>query len=854
MKIKYIKTTAILNLSFALLLFSFSSCNQEEIRPREFPRLETLAVTEVDSTGATFNAKIISLGNQSIEEYGFVWGSSGSTNIDLGEWKTIAGSPSSSLFSARIPATLAKNKSYYVKAYTKTQDYKNYGLAVNFVSQGSNGPEIESFSPSHADIGDTITVVGKNFSVLENTTSASIGGVKSDPILMNHDSIQFIVPDTITSESSEISISVSGNISKAKTLFTINPPEIFSVSPTEVINNTLITIKGKNFGFGPAHVLFGETEGNVVQVSKDEIRVRFPTNLSTGFTPLSLNLYGRTVFAEEEIENKSVYIKDYLPKTGTWNDEIEIKLQNYNPINQTKVYFNAIPAIILGSTDSSLRVKVPLELLHETSSIKVVSGLSEFTSKVHFHLNKPEITDFFPKEVAYGGTLKVMGKNFHPTASYNAIAVSGTLKNFEIRSATSTELTVLISRFVTTPFLLEVTIGDMVGVSEEEFSIIPAEIESISPKNISYNDTVSIRGKGFSAYYTNYVYLSDYTCNVRYNSDSLVKFIVPSYGLEDPDGQLEMKIGTQNLTSDNLSFIWHKTLEIDDAARDCPAGFQIEDNYYYYYGLGIGTLGQAYGSYSDQDFFRYNINTNRVNKINNFPGNSFNYGVAFAHNGKGYIGLGIEEYSDAGSKNIWEYNPENDSWVVVDKFPYGNLAYPVNFVVDQYLYVGLGELDGVPTQKFWRWDIEQKLWEEVAEFPGEKRYGAASFAINNKAYVGFGGQYPQSWDHFNDFWSFDPATNTWKKIASPVSDGYSFSSTFTLNGYGYVVGGIMSSGNQRSLVYKYNPDTDIWSQQASFGGGERGFGAGFSYQGYGYFLYGGGRSDVWKYDPSLERN
>lgn len=63
-----------------IILFS---CNKEN--QFKYPFVFTGDVTNIDSTGATFYAKIVEAGGREITEYGFVWDSLTNPTIDNSE-------------------------------------------------------------------------------------------------------------------------------------------------------------------------------------------------------------------------------------------------------------------------------------------------------------------------------------------------------------------------------------------------------------------------------------------------------------------------------------------------------------------------------------------------------------------------------------------------------------------------------------------------------------------------------------------------------------------------------------------------------------------------------------------------
>jgi hypothetical protein len=108
-------------------------------------------------------------------------------------------------------------------------------------------------------------------------------------------------------------------------------------------------------------------------------------------------------------------------------------------------------------------------------------------------------------------------------------------------------------------------------------------------------------------------------------------------------------------------------------------------------------------------------------------------------------------------------------------------------------------------------------------------------------------------------WEYDPATNVWTRKADLPSDVRERAMGFSLNGKGYVGGGIISSSNTLlSDFWEFDPSTNSWTRKADIGGGARQFGVGFSIGLKGYIGVGGtsstfdspsfSSSDFWEYD------
>ncbi len=97
-------------------------------------------------------------------------------------------------------------------------------------------------------------------------------------------------------------------------------------------------------------------------------------------------------------------------------------------------------------------------------------------------------------------------------------------------------------------------------------------------------------------------------------------------------------------------------------------------------------------------------------------------------------------------------------------------------------------------------------WTQKANFPNIARHRAASFAIADKGYVGIGhtnGAGPNT--VYNDWWEFDPATNSWTQKADYPIGNYGVS-TFVIGNKGY-----MGGGNVGGNFYEYKPTTNKWA-------------------------------------------
>ena len=148
-----------------------------------------------------------------------------------------------------------------------------------------------------------------------------------------------------------------------------------------------------------------------------------------------------------------------------------------------------------------------------------------------------------------------------------------------------------------------------------------------------------------------------------------------------------------------------------------------------------------------------------------------------------------------------------------DKFVWNNkTGYPgvgrhraSGIGIGQKVYYGLGHVSSgavnVGFQDWWEYDPATNSWSQKANYPHQS-HGAVGFTIGNKGYIGSGDS--ESIGSCYDFYEFDPIANTWTaKAPCPLSnDGHV---SFAINGLGYI--GLGTSNE----LYSYNPITNVWT-------------------------------------------
>ena len=200
---------------------------------------------------------------------------------------------------------------------------------------------------------------------------------------------------------------------------------------------------------------------------------------------------------------------------------------------------------------------------------------------------------------------------------------------------------------------------------------------------------------------------------------------------------------------------------------------------------------------------------------------------------------------------LLSFTARADYWT--QKADFGGTArwIATGFSINGKGYIGTG-VDNTTgprhyTDDFWEFDPVTNTWTQMATFGGTARWGSVAFSIGAKGYItgGFDGNILQQ-----DLWEWDQASNTWSQKASLPATGREFFAGFSIGSKGYV--GTGYSQNRLRDFWEWDQATNTWTQKANFGGTARQDVVGFSVGNKGYIATGYDGSllnDLWEWDP-----
>lgn len=655
---------------FLIILFVVT-CSEDELTERKFPGIKTLEVTNISNSGAKFNAEIVRPGNGEIVEYGFVWGLESNPLIDLSNKIVYTGEIITGVFSAQISTTLREGRGYYTRAYAKTNDYIVYGATYSFISLGSEAAIIDDFIPRQGTWGDTITLVGKNFSYIKNQNHVLFKDKVSIVTSSTDSTITCIVPDNIL-DNSIINLSIANQITQSRNDFELSEPEIESFSPLKGTFADTVKLIGKNFSATTNRniVSFNGHQGEVVASSKTSLSVVVPNSINAQLNKVDITLGLKSDSAKDMFEILAPKIDGISPESGSSNTLIKITGNNFNP-NKVgdSIYFDDNFGEVIEASKNALTVKIPFGA-YTNRSFKVrvtVAGQTTYNNSM-FTIEDPWLkrndvpavgtdryhaTAFSILNKGYVG----LGAQSNPILLYNDFHQYDPIQNkwTQISNFPGTGILDATS-FVIGNFAYVGTGRNLTDATSEFWKYNPAsdvwtQIESF-PIPISHAKGISLNGKG-------YIITDNYVDNFWSYDPSIDKWS------KMPD------IDMSNVGGGDSSTI--KAFVIESKIYVC-----ITRNKYYTH------------------LFEFDTNNQKWTKKDGlFYGGPYGNltGGGFSIKDKGYI---------IGSTKLFQYNPLSDSWIGLSNFPIDYKYYPIAFELDGKAYYGTGRYE----PGFWEYSPE----------------------------------------------------------------------------------------------------------------------------------------------------
>ena len=370
-------------------------------------------------------------------------------------------------------------------------------------------PTITSFTPTAARVGQTLTIIGTNFSGTNangspfTTTALSLGGVSVPFTVVSPTQITVRLPDDFFTIGTDVRLSTPGGSVSAQGFTFIPEPVITSFTPERASTGTVVLISGRNFT-GATTVQFGDTanisgapaqsftvlsdtliSAVVGDGASGSVRVTTPTGTATraGFTFVI----------------PPPFIASFTPTLFVASTTITITGRNFvgNGYTTQLVLVGNNAATIVSVTPTTLVVRSPAMISSTSLSVITPGGtataccLTLPQTMMPMLPQPPRILGFSPASSGVGGTITIRGENFIGTTDVRFGGVAAA----SFRVISGTEIQAIVGAGATGELSVRTPVG-LATFNGFTFILPPQPIiTSFSPSTGAAGDTVRVRGQ-----------------------------------------------------------------------------------------------------------------------------------------------------------------------------------------------------------------------------------------------------------------------------------------------------------------------------------------------------------------------
>jgi hypothetical protein len=741
-----------------LILFSIHSCTKEV--ERDFARVKTLPHGKITESGIVLRGEIVNFKSVDLEDYGFMIGEGTRDDNDDLLIISLGSDLGAATYEAALTKGLEVGENYYYMAYARSNGITTFGNDIAFTSKGSMPPALIDFSPISGQVRDTVAIrisnilsQEENYDIKFNQTSAKI-------IYFSDTLIEVMVPVSLDTEQSIISLTAYGTSVNFSTPFTLLTPSIESFSPLVVLPGDELTISGTNFHALESlnKVLIGSTPATVTASTKTELTVITP------FPPDSLNTITVTVSEQsftttEKIKVKIPVLTNFEPISATYGDEIIIHGTNLSNYTILGVMIGEINTNLISNSNTEIIVNVPEDLTTCSSEVKIVFSTGTMILPDLFSLSPITVSSLSDPMLTIGDNLTIYGENFNPISSNNRVIIDCT----EITpiSSSPTQLVINID--------LRISTGTYsVGVKtcgEYQYSVDDVTID---------NPT--------------WLQVEDFAGGNVYHAGS---FTIGDIGFVGNGGEIGHNYYTKIWKFLPESNLWVNEGVYPGATRIISNGFTIN---------GIGYLGGGYTidaptALPRKDYYKYNPTSGLWSQINPYPGNvtGIKY-IPFSQtvNSRRYIYFGPNDF--------YFFDGYTETWIKIQGVAPTIESSSSSFVISDIIYIT------DVSKTVWAYNTASNTWDQKADFPGPVRWGGISFSTEDFGFIGLG---KDSQNFYSDIWQYDPGLDQWQHLYDFPGAGKVYPFCFKIGNIVYIGGGLNSSLRAVSSVYRFEPDQSM---------------------------------------------
>ena len=541
-------------------------------------------------------------------------------------------------------------------------------------------------------------------------------------------------------------------------------------------------------------------------------------------------IYGET---KPFLSNGSIppVIDFVLPEKAHLDDTINIYGEHFGQNNYySNVYFNEIKARVLSRSDSVITCIIPVSLYNYKS--KIIVTAYDKSDSIDYSLYTPIIERFSPKNATFRDTISIFGNHFDNSINRNVVKLNNL--STEIIYSSRTQIDFVIPDDLNDSTSIVKLFSQVQWVeSQDEFKLLPHRIDSI-PLCTYTNQNIQIIGEYFHPLlYKNKVFIENIEAEVISGDVKSLLVKVPEGPFPRGQAKVSIQIANYNIKAKRDICILDPWLMISNTL---PFGFDGDVG-----SFTIDNIAYVFSNPNVHDLdialWKYNASADDWTKID-VPFGVDGCGACASNSTKGYL------YNTGDNNNFWEYDPVSNEWLQKADFPGESRNQAASFSIGDNIFIGSGVSYGPGGSSqahcdFYKYNPSTDSWSQVSDLAVDycyNRYRASTFVIDDIAYLAAGA----SGTGMNDVWKYISSTDEWIEVAS-LPDARLYTSSFSLNGKGYIANGSLIGGGGGTECWEYNPLSNSWNQIDDIGHKSRNRGFAFTVNDTAYV--GGGYGD-----------
>ncbi|WP_020504378.1 IPT/TIG domain-containing protein [Lamprocystis purpurea] len=281
-------------------------------------------------------------------------------------------------------------------------------------------PRIVSFTPDSGTPGTVVEITGID---LFEVSGVTFNGIPAVFEWVSAERIVAAVPPAVSP--GPISVQTGRGTATSTSDFQVPLPVIAGVSPNSGTVGAVVTIEGQAL-FNIESVRFNGVPAGSFSGDLQRLFVQVPQGASTG--PIEVTNHLGTTTSPEDFVVAGPSVTGFSPAAGKVGDVVTVTGVAFYDVSE--VAFAGVSAEILGSSPSTIVVRVPVQATTGPITVTTANGVGASTSEFKVY-PRPEILSFTPTSGSVGTSVTINGSGFEGATR---VLFGATSTSFEIRS------------------------------------------------------------------------------------------------------------------------------------------------------------------------------------------------------------------------------------------------------------------------------------------------------------------------------------------------------------------------------------------------------------------------------------